>query len=93
MAYQLIQDPAKSGTYHFSSAPDVSWAEFATEIFRQAGKSVSVTPIPSADYPTSANRPLNSRLNCSATEQVFGIQRPNWRLGLNSILKELEVKS
>ena len=93
MAYQLIQDPAKSGTYHFSSAPDVTWAEFATEIFRQAGKSVSVIPIPSTDYPTPANRPLNSRMNCSETEQVFGIVRPDWRSGLNKIIRDLEATS
>ena len=93
MACELIQDPTKSGTYHFSSAPDVTWAEFATEIFRQAGKSVSVIPIPSADYPTPANRPLNSRMNCSETEQVFGIVRPDWRSGLNKIIRDLEATS
>ena len=91
MAEQLIQDPSKSGTYHFSGTPDVSWAEFATEIFVQAGKSVSLTPIPTADYPTPASRPLNSRMDCSATEKTFGITRPEWRRGLNTILKDLEV--
>ena len=93
IAEHLIQDPSKSGTYHFGGTPDVSWAEFATEVFGLASKSVTVTPILTADYPTPAERPLNSRLDCTTTEQVFGIQRPNWRLGLNSILKELEVKS
>ena len=93
IAAHLIQDPSKSGTYHFGGTPDVSWAEFATEVFGLASKSVTVTPILTADYPTPAERPLNSRLDCTTTEQVFGIQRPNWRLGLNSILRELEVKS
>jgi dTDP-4-dehydrorhamnose reductase len=91
IADQLIADPSKSGTYHYSGAPDVSWAGFAWAIFEQAGKRVKVTPIPTTDYPTPAKRPLNSRMNCSAAKQVFGIARPNWRDGLHVILKDLEV--
>lgn len=90
MAEQLIQDPSKSGTYHYSGAPDVSWADFARAIFDQAGRTVTVTPIPTIDYPTPAKRPLNSRMDCSAMGQTFGIARPDWRGGLNMILKELE---
>ena len=90
IAEQLIADTSKSGTYHYSGTPDVSWADFATAIFERAGKAVTVTPIPTTDYPTPAKRPLNSRMVCSATEQVFGIPRPNWREGLNVILQELE---
>ena len=93
IAAQLAQEPSKSGTYHFSGTPDVSWAEFATEIFSQAGRYVAVTRIPTAEYPTPAKRPLNSRMDCSATEQVFGITRPNWRDGLKDILKDLGVNS
>jgi dTDP-4-dehydrorhamnose reductase len=90
---QLIQEPSKAGFYHFSGAPDVSWAEFATEIFAQADRLVSVTSIPTADYPTPAKRPLNSRMDCRSTEQVFGVRRPNWQDGLKEILKDLEVRS
>jgi len=87
---QLIADPLKSGTYHYSGAPDVSWADFARAIFEQAGRAVTVTPIPTTDYPTPAKRPLNSRMDCGATQRVFGIARPDWRDGLNMILQELE---
>jgi dTDP-4-dehydrorhamnose reductase len=90
MAGQLIVDPSKSGTYHYSGAPDVSWADFARAIFDQEGKAVTVTPIPTTDYPTPAKRPLNSRMDCGATQQVFGILRPDWRDGLNMILNEIE---
>ena len=93
IAEQLIQEPSKSGTYHFSGAPDVSWAEFASKIFAQAGRTVTVTPILTVEYPTPAKRPLNSRMDCHSTEQVFGITRPNWHDGLKEILKELEVTS
>jgi len=93
MAEQLIADPSKSGTYHYSGAPDVSWADFARAIFEQAGKAVAVTPIPTTDYPTPAKRPLNSRMDCGATQQAFGIPRPDWRDELNTILQDLEVLS
>lgn len=89
MAGQLAADPAKTGTYHFSGAPDVSWADFAREIFRQAGRATKVEDIPSSAYPTPARRPLNSRLDCTTLEDRFGIARPDWRLGFADILKEL----
>ncbi|MBC7138832.1 MAG: dTDP-4-dehydrorhamnose reductase [Defluviimonas sp.] len=93
MARQLIADPSKSGTYHFSGAPDVSWAEFARAIFGQAGKAVTVEGIPTSDYPTPAARPPNSRLDCSDLERVFGIARPDWCAGLDTILEELGAKA
>tara|TARA_Y100000385_G_scaffold146379_1_gene152003 strand:- start:369 stop:1214 length:846 start_codon:yes stop_codon:yes gene_type:complete len=88
---QLKQDPSKSGTYHFSGTEDVSWANLATEIFQQTRRSIEVFPIPTCDYPTPAIRPLNSRLDCSKTGEVFFIDRPDWRIGLNDILSELGV--
>lgn len=77
------------GTYHFSGAPDVSWADFATEIFAQSGISCDVTPIPTTDYPTPATRPLNSRLNCESLMTDFGIARPDWRVSLKAVLTDL----
>ena len=78
------------GVHHFSGAPDVSWGGFAEEIFRQAGLWARVVPIPTSTYPTPATRPLNSRLDCSSFEAAFGIERPDWRVGLADILKELD---
>lgn len=92
IAEQLAADPAKSGTYHFSGAPDTSWAGFAREIFAQGGIDCEVAEIPTIDYPTPAERPLNSRLDCSRTETVFGISRPDWRAGLAEVLDELGAK-
>ncbi|MGV0909081.1 dTDP-4-dehydrorhamnose reductase [Martelella sp. FOR1707] len=88
MAEQLIRDPAKSGIYHFSGAPDTSWADFARAIFEMAGRAVTVTDIPTSDYPTPAARPLNSRLDCS-TLSAFGLARPDWRADLAHVLTEL----
>jgi len=90
IAEQLEKDPTKAGTYHFSGAPDVSWADFAREIFAQAGKDMVVEDIPTSAYPTPATRPSNSRLDCSTTEEAFGLKRPQWKAGLAEILNELD---
>ncbi|HHI70845.1 MAG TPA: dTDP-4-dehydrorhamnose reductase [Rhodobacteraceae bacterium] len=80
-----------SGTYHFSGAPDISWAGFAREIFQQANMNVQITDIPTSDYPTPAKRPLNSRLDCSTLNTDYNIRQPDWRVGLQNVLKELDI--
>jgi len=92
IARAIRDDPGLTGTYHFSGAPDVSWAGFAREIFARAGLPTAVEEIPSSDYPTPAPRPLNSRLDCSATEATFGLARPDWRAGLDAVLTELGAR-
>jgi len=54
-----------------------------------AGIACTVEDIPSSDYPTPARRPLNSRLDCSATRAAFGLDAPDWHEGLRDILTEL----
>ena len=80
---------ASGGTYHFSGAPDTSWADFARAIMAQAGLSCAINDIPSSAYPTPATRPLNSRMDCSTLTRDFGIPRPDWRAGLADIVQEL----
>lgn len=91
VARGLQEDPRKSGIYHYAGSPDVSWADFARAIFEAAGIDCRVEDIPTAKYPTPAARPLNSRLDCAASETVFGISRPDWRKGMNEILGDLGV--
>jgi dTDP-4-dehydrorhamnose reductase (EC 1.1.1.133) len=93
IARQLAADPSKGGTYHFSGAPDASWADFAREIFDQAGRDTAVEDIPTSAYPTPAKRPANSRLDCTTTQKVFGIPRPDWRVELTDVLKDLGAKA
>jgi len=81
----------KGGTYHFAGSPWVSWKCFARETFARAGRNVAITGIPTADYPTPAARPLNSRLDCAKIERDFGIATPDWKSGLTAVLKELNV--
>lgn len=81
------------GTYHFASAGPTTWHGFATEIFRQrealTGKRApKVNAITTADYPTPAQRPANSVLACDKIREAFGIEQPNWRESVNSMMKE-----
>lgn len=78
-----------TGIYHFAGQPNVSWADFAREIFRKAGISCDVADIPSADYPTPAERPKNSRLDCTSLFNDYGIQTPDWRADLDGVIHEL----
>ena len=88
---QLLLDSSKTGTYHFSGTPNVSWYEFADTIFKMAGRKVILTPISTYDYPTLAKRPFNSRMDCDAILKTFGIPRPDWRKGLSDIIKDLDI--
>ncbi|MDJ0630815.1 MAG: dTDP-4-dehydrorhamnose reductase [Rhodobacter sp.] len=85
-----LMDGAKGGTYHFSGAPDVSWADFAREIFAQAGRAVEVVDIPGSGFPSPARRPSNSRLDCTELETEFGLKRPDWRQSLAEVLADLK---
>jgi len=79
----------RGGTYHFVGAPDVSWAQFARAIMQAANLACRVQDISTAQYPTPARRPHNSRLDCSATLRDFGLARPDWRAALPLIIQEL----
>ena len=90
IAEALIIDPTKSGTYHFAGTPDVSWADFARAIFDTAGLDCDVADIATADYPTPAARPLNSRLECTATQAAFGLPRPDWAAALPAVIEQYQ---
>jgi dTDP-4-dehydrorhamnose reductase len=92
IATQLQTDPGKSGTYHVSGAPDVSWADFARAIMAEAGLACTVNDIPSSAYPTPARRPANSRLDCSSLA-TFGLTRPDWRAAVRTTLSDLGASS
>ncbi|MCW1955276.1 dTDP-4-dehydrorhamnose reductase [uncultured Lentibacter sp.] len=86
---KIAQDISKSGTYHFSGAPDASWADFAREIFLQDNRAITVTGIATSDYPTPAKRPLNSRLDCASIRSDFNIVQPLWKKELVKVISEL----
>lgn len=79
------------GYYHASNEGICSWYEFACEIFRQAGRKVTVLPVDSSSYSTKAPRPKNSRMNKDKLTQK-GFQRlPEWQDAVQRYLKELEA--
>lgn len=88
VAAMLRRDPSQAGIYHFAGQPYVSWADFAREIFNQAGLSAEVADIESKDFPTPALRPYNSRLDCSDLA-ARGIAAPDWRLSLKAVIAQL----
>lgn len=81
------------GTYHFSGTPHTTWHGFATEIVAQASQlglidPVTVNPITTAEFPTPARRPKNTRLDTSNIESA-GCSIPDWREDLHRVLKDL----
>lgn len=91
---RLVDDPnSPRGTYHFSNAGAVTWANFAREVFAKSasrnGPSAVVEPIRTEDFPTAAKRPGNSLLSHQAIERDFGIVPREWKVALDGILDEL----
>lgn len=78
-----------SGIFHFTGHPDLSWAEFAGAIMDCADLPCEVRGISSADYPTLAPRPSNSRLDCESLCTVYEISRPAWHSDLREVLTRL----
>ncbi len=77
------------GIYHATNEGTISWYDFACEIFRQAGKNVTVNPVSSAEYGAKANRPSNSRMSKEKLT-ANGFERlPEWKDALGRYLKEI----
>lgn len=79
----------KFGIYHATNEGFCSWAEFAKEIFKQAGKKVEVEPIETVDYPTPAKRPFNSRLSKKSLDDAGFERLPTWQDALKRFLAEM----
>jgi dTDP-4-dehydrorhamnose reductase len=82
------------GTYHMTSAGSVSWFGFAKEIFERGsalldGRRPKLTPIKTSDYPTPAQRPLNSLLSCESLKSFYSISMPEWQTGLVEVIESL----
>ncbi|TAM09652.1 MAG: NAD(P)-dependent oxidoreductase, partial [Nevskiaceae bacterium] len=81
------------GIYHYAGTPDTTWYGFATEIVARgqaAGlldKAVPVHPITTAEYPTPAPRPRNSRLDCGVIHRILGVVQPDWHVELDVVLR------
>lgn len=85
------------GTYHVVAAGETNWCDYARFVIGEAiaaGRPLkatpeTVTPISTADYPTPAKRPANSRLDTQRFRSTFGLHLPSWQDGLRQILRQI----
>lgn len=95
MARHLKASPSfeEWGVYHIAGDGDASWAEFARRILvtsmEKGGPGAVVRAILTADYPTKAKRPANSRLDCSKLTATFGWRCRPWCAACDEVVKRL----
>ena len=81
------------GVFHSTAGSDTSWAGFAEAIFaaraRRGGARVRVRPIATSEYPTTARRPANSRLDCSHLCNIYALTLPAWPDGLERCMNAI----
>ena len=81
------------GVFHMTANGEATWAEFAERIFAVSaaagGPAARVRPIPTAEYPTPAARPVNSRLDCSKLARIHGVRLPDWRCSIDEVVRRL----
>jgi dTDP-4-dehydrorhamnose reductase len=86
-------DASLRGVFHMTGAGETNWAGFASDIFaasaRLGGPGARVRPIATADYPTPAKRPANSRLDCTKLASVHGVSLPSWQPSVEACVKRL----
>jgi dTDP-4-dehydrorhamnose reductase len=85
-----------TGLYNMTCSGSVSWCGFAQAIFARAGKLLEdrrpeVTPIPSSDYPTPAQRPQNSVLSNARLQERFGVELAPWEQALDAVMARLRA--
>jgi len=92
---QFNQPQCPWGLYNLQSDPGITWYGFAQEIFQQArqlgilGKTMTLLPIASSEFPTPVKRPANSKLDGKKLQQDFAILPANWKKDLNDMLKSI----
>ena len=96
----VLSEPESSrlaGLYHLVAAGETSWHGFACHVLERAqarGQTLKAGPanvlaIGTADYPTPAKRPFNSRLDTTRLRTAFGLHLPDWRIGVDRMLDEI----
>lgn len=91
----LARSPAADlrGVFHMTGTGEANWASFAEAIFAAAaeygGPKARVKPITTAEYPTPARRPANSRLDGSKLAEVHGVRLPDWQTSTAAVVARL----
>ena len=96
VAAKLVAEPengALVGVFHMAARGEAVWADVAEAVFAasraRGGPSARVNRITTAEFPTQAQRPANSRLDCAKLERVYGITLPEWRVPLERTVSRL----
>ncbi len=85
------------GIYHAAGGGETTWYGFAAEAVRlsklrePAARFAQIEAITTAEYPTPAKRPANSRMKCSKLTAKFGWKMLDWRESLSAVLGEIEA--
>jgi dTDP-4-dehydrorhamnose reductase len=87
-------DDARSGVFHAAGSGETTWHGLAMAVFQAASRHGAKTPasvaaITTAEFPTAARRPPNSRLNCTRLADAFGIRLPDWHDSLARTVDEI----
>jgi len=89
--------PDLRGVFHMASCAEATWSTFAEAIFARSaergGPTAAVRPISTADYPTPAPRPANSRLDCARLAARHGVRLGDWRDALDTVITRLVTSS
>jgi dTDP-4-dehydrorhamnose reductase len=96
MMTQLNEESSASGTFHYCGDQLCSWYEFARVIFEEARMSGLQTPglihsIQTSDYPTVAERPGYSALDCHKIRNTFGVNTSDWKLGVKNVVSNFHL--
>ena len=91
LADMIVTD--KYGVYHATNEGVCTWAEFAAEIFRQAGRDTHVRPVPTSAYKTRAHRLANSRLSKDCLDEAGFKRLPDWHDALGRYLDDIGEKA
>jgi dTDP-4-dehydrorhamnose reductase len=92
---KIDSSPSLRGIFHMTGSGEGTWADFAEAVFREAEarrrRSTRVNRIATADYPTPARRPANSRLDNEKLARVYGLSLPDWRGSVGAVCARLLV--
>ena len=87
----FLEHPELVGTFHLTCEGEATWAEFAREIFRLAGKTQAILPCTTADFPRPAPRPLNSRLEKRMLRLCGLPPMPDWHNALAEFMRDMQL--
>lgn len=92
-----LNNSSVAGTYHLIASGQTTWHAYASKVIefaKQQGVELKVqviNPVPTSAFPTPATRPANSRLNTEKFQHTFGLNLPDWKVGVERMLLEILI--